>query len=114
MEKKQHTVWVLTYNCPSGIGREVYGVYKDEDAAVDAINDELFADYVQANNIDVFETGIEPFYKEYDPKNRTTRGQINSGVLSGAYAGNPLLGFRLFLWFAVVEWCHGAFVLVQF
>lgn len=76
MENKQQTgtVWVLRYNCPSGYGREIYGIYASEDAAADACNDELFPEYLQTQGVledslseNDYEAWVEPFYKDFDP-----------------------------------------------
>lgn len=70
MENKQQTgtVWVLRYNCPSGYGREIYGIYASEDAAIDALNDGLFDEYFRLNNCKNAEEAVEPFYNDFDPK----------------------------------------------
>lgn len=65
MERKQKEVWVLTCNPYEG-GLEVYGVYTDEDLATDAINDELFMQYLSGRT--ATDELVESFYTDIKPE----------------------------------------------
>ena len=64
MEYKIKTAWILTINAFEG-GQEIYGVYANEDLANDAINDELFMDYL--NGRTATDELVESFYADINP-----------------------------------------------
>ena len=65
METKQQEVWVLTYK-PFGEDVQICGVYSSEDAANDALNDELFLEYLDGRT--ATDELINCFYEDIKPE----------------------------------------------
>jgi len=65
MDKKQKKVWVLTCDAYEG-GLEIYGVYTSEDLATDAMNDELFMQYLDGRT--ATDELVESFYADIKPE----------------------------------------------
>ena len=65
MATKQNLVWVLTYK-PFGEDLEIYGVYTDEDLAHDALNDELFMQYLDGRA--ATDELVDSFYEDINPE----------------------------------------------
>ena len=65
METKQKSVWVLTYK-PFGEDLQICGVYPSEDAATDALNDELFLEYLGGRT--ATDELVNSFYEDIKPE----------------------------------------------